>query len=372
MNQETMETKNKVENKCPNCGSKLVFLPNTSSVKCVSCGSTFNIESLGRGKLDSEETNLEEILEKLKNANNKEVARIIHCEDCGALINLNGKTISTSCPFCGSNKVIEENKEEFVTPINGVIPFVITENDVKTLFKTWINKKLMAPRKLKKGKLSPSFSAFYIPFYTFDSSTYSSYTAMRGDYYYVTRTYSSQNGTRTVRERRIKWTPVSGNLDLKFDDVLVNGTSNVLNQFVEQIKSFDFTKMEKYQEQFLLGYYAERPSIPLDAGFNSAKGFMMNDIKANCRKQIGGDEVSQLSVKTKFDDVTFKEIMAPLYNGTYEFNKKKYKFVVNGQTGQFAGRYPISPLKISLIVLLVLIFVAILFIFIFYPELVGG
>ncbi len=369
MEEENMNTiqEEYINSKCPNCGSELKFLPGTKKIKCVSCDSEFEIESLGTGKLDEEEVNYLETLNKLKNeVVTRQKQRTIHCQDCGGLIQLNEHSISVQCPFCGSNRVIEEDKESEVIKINGVVPFAISEQDVKKQFQTWVKKKFFAPSKFKKGRLQPSFSAFYIPFYTFDAATISNYTGYRGDYYYTTRTVRTKEGTRTVTERHTRWTYKSGQISLQFDDVLVNGTNNILNQYVSKIAYYDFTKMEKYQEKFLLGYYSEKPSITLPEGFENAKNIMTSEIKTACIQDIGGDTYSNLNFKTNYSNVTFKQIMAPIYNGHYSYNNKKYNFVCNGQNGKFAGKCPISALKITLVVLLVFLIIALIFALIYF------
>lgn len=361
-----MKTEEYIDSKCPNCGSTLVFVAGSRQTQCVSCDSTFDIESLGTGKLDHLETNYAETVSKLVNQNQKVAfQRVIHCEDCGGLINLNPHTISTECPFCGSKRVVEENKEEEIINIAGIIPFIITEKEVKENYKKWIKRKMFAPSKLKKGKISPKYSGVYIPFYTFDSETFSKYTAWRGDYYYTYRTVKTKNGTRTERVRHTRWTFRSGNININFDDLLIVGTNNPLNNYIRKIDDFNFTTMEVYQEQFMLGYYAEKPSISLENGFSNAKEEMKRQIRNACVRDIGGDTYRDLKFTTQYSNVTFKQIMAPIYNGYLSYNNKKFNFVCNGQTGKFSGKYPISPIKIVLFVLSILIVVILIIILIY-------
>ena len=363
---QRVKNENYIKNKCPNCGADLKFLPGTNKLKCSNCDSEFEINSLEQGKLDNEEIDYASTIKKLKNENvslNKE--RVIHCQDCGGLITLHAKTISTSCPFCGSSRVVVEDEQDEALKINGVVPFALTENDVYELFQKWLKKKFFVPRKIKKGKTKPSFEGFYIPFFTFDSNTSSLYTAYRGDYYYTTKTVKTSNGTRTVTERHTRWTYVSGKIDEEFDDVLVCGTSNALNSYIYKINNYDFTKMEKYQESFLLGYYSERSSISLESGFDEAKNIMCNRIRSLCVSDIGGDTYRSLNFKTNYKDVTFKQIMAPIYNGHYIYNKKRYNFICNGQNGNFTGKSPVSPVKVailSIFILIILVFIAYLII----------
>ena len=109
-----------------------------------------------------------------------------------------------------------------------------------------------APSNFKRGKKSPTYNAFYIPFWTYDSNTKSTYTAMRGDYYYVTVRVMVNGKSQTRRERRIRWTPVSGRCDINFDDVLVRGTSNILNKHVDNIKNYDLKKLINLMKNFCL------------------------------------------------------------------------------------------------------------------------
>ena len=55
----------------------------------------------------------------------------------------------------------------------------------------------------------------YVPFWTFDSMTYTHYTGERGDDYWETETYTETNAqgqteTKTRQVRKTRWTPVAG------------------------------------------------------------------------------------------------------------------------------------------------------------------
>lgn len=360
------EEKEYINSKCPNCGSELKFLPGTNKIKCISCDSTFDIDSLGSGKLDEEEVDLSSTLKELEESKiNKEIIKTIHCQDCGGLILLNDQSLSLTCPFCGSHRVILQDEENEIIKIAGVIPFQIDEKQIQEDFKKWIKKHFFAPKSFKNGRIIPTFTAFYIPFYTFDANTVSPYSGYRGDYYYTTRTVGSGNSRHTVTERHTRWSKRSGIIKHNFDDVLISGNSSPLSKYIVRISHYDFEKMEKYQEKFLLGYYSEKSSLSLKDGFNQAKSKMMDEIKYLCIREIGGDTYSNLNFKTTFSNVTFKQIMAPIYNGYYPYKNKNYNFVVNGQSGKFSGSYPISALKITLLVLLILLFLVLFFIIIF-------
>ena len=189
---------------------------------------------------------------------------------------------------------------------------------------------------------------------------------MRGDYYYVTRTIRSGNSTRFVRERRIRWTPVAGNLNEFFDDVVIRGTQNVLDDYIGKVAFYNLKESQKYDEKYLLGYQAEKSSINLEEGFERARNVMARNIRTHIIKKIGGDTVSSLNIKTKYDHVTFKQMLCPLYNGFYQIAQKKYHFVINGQNGKFYGKYPKSAMKISILIFVILLLITGIVLFFLY------
>ena len=143
---------------------------------------------------------------------------------------------------------------------------------------------------------------------------------------------------------------------------LTVGTNNLLDnielfKYIDKVKNFDFTDMEKYQEQFLLGYYAERPTLPLDKGYDQAQSEMKVIIKRRCIDQIGGDTYKDFHFDPTFHDVTFKQIMAPIYNGHYTYKNKNYPFVCNAQNGQFSGKSPKSVVKVGILVLIIVLII---------------
>ena len=65
----------------------------------------------------------------------------------------------------------------------------MTNNRIKIndILKTWVNGFWFAPDNLKKAILSAdNINGVYIPFWTFDTETYTDYKGERGDAYYET------------------------------------------------------------------------------------------------------------------------------------------------------------------------------------------
>ena len=73
---------------------------------------------------------------------------------------------------------------------------------------------------------------------------------------------------------------------------------------------------------------------------------MDNYITQLIKKDIGGDEQRIYSVNTKYNDITFKHVLLPIWISAYRFKNKVYRFLINGRTGEVQGERPWSVWKI--------------------------
>jgi hypothetical protein len=70
-----------------------------------------------------------------------------------------------------------------------------------------------------------------------------------------------------------------------------------------------------------------------------------------CRSQVPGDTHRNLEVDCRFVEQKFKHILVPIWVLSYQYSGKTYQVLVNGVTGEIAGKYPISHLKVALTVI---------------------
>jgi len=157
--------------------------------------------------------------------------------------------------------------------------------------------------------------------------------------------------TRTVRERRVRWSPARGRVARAFDDVLVLASKSLPKKFTDALAPWTLGDLKPYAPEFLSGFRAEAYTVELDDGFIEARQIMDRIIAQDIRRDIGGDEQRIHNVDTRVWDETFKHILLPVWVAAYKFRGKTYRFVVNGQTGAVQGERPYSPWKIALAVL---------------------
>ena len=59
----------------------------------------------------------------------------------------------------------------------------------------------------------------------------------------------------------------------------------------------------------------------------------------------------------------YKYVLLPIWIGKYQYNKKDFGFIVNGENGKVAGKYPVSAIKVVFTVLIILILI---FLFVYF------
>lgn len=351
---------------CKNCAAKLTFKPGTTSLKCEYCGAENEIEVQ---ETVVEELDFEKFISEQYNNIQQETVTTVACQACGAKTTFNPNVVSDMCPFCGS--VLVAKKPETTTYLRPslLIPFVIDHKKAFANFQTWLRKLWWAPSNLKKYAVQKEkLKGLYIPFWTYDSQTFSKYSGQRGDNYQTTETYTAtENGqsvTKTRTVTKIRWTFVSGNISHFFDDVLVCASKSLPVKYIDRLEPWDYKQMVNYEEKFLSGFVTETYQVDMKEGFGTAKGKMEHVIRDLVRKDIGGDHQRITTLNINYNDIKFKHILLPIWVSAYRYKDKVYRFLVNGQTGEVQGERPYSWLKITAAILLAIgICVALYYIF---------
>lgn len=365
MEEEVLKETIQKQATCKNCAAKLTYKPGTTNLKCEYCGAENEIEV---DETVEVELDFEKFISTEFNNIQKEEITTVACESCGAKTTFDPNVVSEFCPFCGSVLVSKKTKTESHFRPSLLLPFAIETKAAFTNFQTWIKKLWWAPNDLKKYAVQQEkLKGLYIPYWTYDSQTYSRYTGQRGDNYQTTETYTTtENGksvTKTRTVTKIRWSYASGNVSHLFDDVLVCASTSLPLKYIERLPPWDLTKMVNYDERFLSGFRTESYQTDVKEGFVSAKGKMEEHIRTLVCKDIGGDHQRISTLNISYDNITFKHILLPIFVSAYRYKNKVYRFLVNGQTGKVQGERPYSWIKISLAILVGLAIIAALIYF---------
>lgn len=337
---------------CDSCGADLRFAPGQTQLVCVHCGHVQSIAAANpwSKSRDLAELDLEQALRNELPGSAMEEVRTRSCPSCGAVVEFDGATHATECPFCATPVVADTGSQRLIKP-QALVPFALTEAEARSAMTRWLGRLWFAPSGLvdyaRKGR---AMSGMYVPFWTFDAQTRSRYRGQRGDYYYETRTVTVQvkgrSEQRQQQVRHTRWSPASGAVARSFDDVLVMASGSLPQPLGDALTPWDLEALVPYQPDYLAGFQAEGYTVPLADGHGVARARMAEVIQGDVRQDIGGDEQRVDAVETAHSRETFKHILLPIWIAAYKFNGKSYRFLVNGQTGEVQGERPWSVWKI--------------------------
>ncbi|MGL4598279.1 MAG: hypothetical protein ACRCYO_12155 [Bacteroidia bacterium] len=346
--EKTHDVEKKV--KCHDCGALLRFDPGVSSLSCEYCGAKNDITEEMK-PVQVEEIDFETFINNaVAQADTMDVATV-KCDNCGASTSLRPNVTSDACPFCDTPLIIRGGSVSHIIRPKYMLPFSIDKKKSLELFSDWIHKLWFAPNALKKTAKNDRLRGLYIPYWTYDSQTVTNYSGMRGTHYYVTETYTVNGQTQTRSVRRTSWSPASGTVYGKFDDVLINASNSLPEKYVNELEPWDLHQLTGFNEQFISGFVSEQYQLDVKAAFEKAKERMEPPIRTLIRSDIGGDEQQILNMDTAYNAVTFKHILLPIWLSAYKYNNKVYRFMINGRTGEVQGERPYSAWKITFLVL---------------------
>jgi len=349
--------------KCRGCGAALYFIPGTKHLKCDYCGNA-ETELPITHPSDVQAVDFDDFVAETRHVETERRQELITCNNCGSKTTFDKNVTAQQCGFCATPLVIElATNENYIKP-HYILPFAISKDIAILNLQQWIKGLWFAPNDLKRRVNSSSTSplkGIYLPYWLYDSSTYTEYTGRRGDYYYENESYTErvngQDKVKTRRVRRTAWSSVSGDVCLDFKDISVTASRSLPKKSLDALEPWAISKLQNFDERFISGFSAESFKVKPDEGFKEAKELMESKIRNAIRKDIGGDEQQISSASIEYNEIGIKYTLLPVWVSSFKYNKRVYQFLVNASTGEVIGKRPYSAAKIILLIVVILIII---------------
>ena len=239
----------------------------------------------------------------------------------------------------------------------GVIPFQVTDKQASGLFRSWIKKKWFCPKLAKESAKAKNFKGVYLPYWTFDASTSSSY---KGEYGKDKR----KKGPDGKDVLETDWYRVKGTYEEAFDDELVCATTNHNQSMLLGLEPYRTAENKVYKPEYIAGFYAERYALGIREAWEAAKESIRLKLKSNIEREIlrrnHADQVRNLKIDTTYGNMTYKYLLLPVWISSYKYKDKIYQFMVNGQTGKVSGKAPVSVPKVVITIAGVILIIALI------------
>jgi hypothetical protein len=346
---------------CPACGASAEWNPGRQKLVCPFCG-TESPHEIDREQGKAVEVDLVKALRELPDEARGWQAdrRSVQCQSCRAVMVFEAARVGQNCEFCGSPALVDYREIRSPVTPQGLLPFRVDEHRVRDDLRRWWKGKWLAPSRLARAALVDTIRSLYIPYWTFDAQVRCPWTAQAGHTYYVTVPGRDSKGRPVMRrERRIRWVPAAGVVDHFFDDEPVPGTRGLPLDLLRGIEPFPTKEVVGYDTAFLAGHVVEHYQVVLLDAAQQALEQMRARLITLCARQIPGDTYRDLQIHPDYTGRTFKHVLVPVWRLSYTHGPRTYQVLVNGYTGDIAGKYPYSWWKIAGLVLLALIVVAV-------------
>lgn len=350
-----VDTKEETDKKCPCCGGIMDFDPAVGNLHCPYCDHIEEI--LKEGEVDASAEEKEFLkAEKIGNCNWGVETKMVLCKACGGEMVYDALQIAGECPYCGSNQVMEAKGEDTLAP-DGVCVFKIDAGEAVKKFKSWIKKRWFCPKEAKESAKPKEIKGLYLPYWTFDTNTETQYSAEYGIYRHKK---NSKGETITVTD----WHSCKGTYHETIDDQPVCATTRHGQDILNGLQPFHTEDNKVYRPEYIAGFVSERYSIGLKDAWETAKSLIKGRLERNIKRKIEKDyhanTVRSLRVKTSYTKIKYKYLLLPVWMAHFKYKDKIYQFMVNGQTGKVSGKIPISPAKVAISVVGVLLLLALM------------
>jgi len=243
---------------------------------------------------------------------------------------------------------VQAHAERQIKP-RGVVPFALEPTKAQDLFRSWIAGRWFAPNALKQTvKQAQGVRGVYVPCWTFDAETTSSYTGQRGINRTVTTMRRNAEGRMMpVTHIKTDWYSASGRVFVQFDDELVLASHSIPKHLANVLEGWDTSRLVPASDDYVAGFTVEAYQVGLEDAFTEAKERFARAIDGAVRSDIGGHQQRVHSVSTRYGAIHFKHLLLPVWIASYKFREKSFRVVVNGQTGRVQGDRPWSAWKIA-------------------------
>lgn len=334
-----------VDFKCPQCGAATAFSAADGGLTCTHCGYYEPPAKPVEGKRAAE---YEFTLETLERAAHGwgEARNEIECQSCGAIVTLPVEALTSTCAFCGSNRVIQRTASQDMLRPRHLVPFKVEPGACQPLTHQWLQSSWMAPSGLKQLSRLAEFTGIYLPYWTFDAVTNANWRAEVGH----TRTRRHHNGKEWREHTEIEWRWETGHVRLEIDDLQVEGTERLSQVLLERLKGFDLSQLAPYDPKYLAGLQAKAYDIPLEKAWETARQKMRDQTRQACIAQASTSHVRNFSMDLDFSEELWRYILLPVYMASYRYQENTYQVMVNGQSGAVSGQCPVDWNKVWLVV----------------------
>jgi hypothetical protein len=271
--------------------------------------------------------------------------RLFTCSQCGASTVVEPGRTSEQCPFCGANALLAAAEDREMLAPQGILPMRRPAATIAADLARWLKQGFFVPDDLAHVARDRRLRPVYVPCWSFNAT--------------VNARWKARVAVGSGRSRRWEWR--TGERIFFYTHHLQPGTRSLPEDLLRKAEPFDMQLVREYQPAFLAGWTAGSYDVSLAQASLEGREAMLKDAAKQLQfKAAPGHDISELSVtSSEFTGMTFQLVLLPVWLGDYQYQKRRYRVLVNGQTGEVAGDRPTDWVKVALVALAGLIVVGV-------------
>lgn len=283
----------------------------------------------------------------------------LSCGQCGATLVFEGVR-SQNCPYCASPNFVERPAVAERPDPTFVVTFTGDDKVARRHLDAWLkSRSLFSDGRIKRARVE-ALRAVYLPAYLYSAVSVSDYSAMIGEDYQETETYTttdSEGNTRTETRTvtRTEHRALAGRYRGYVADVVVSASAGLSNTELEAVEPFDLKQLRRFSPALVAGWITEEYSRGADECMQLSRGEASGQIGSRLGPFMPGDRYSDLSFKTTVQWESMEPVLVPVWvlAVRYRDDKPPLRVVMNGQSGKVTGDVPLSIWKILITIAVV-------------------
>ena len=130
---------------------------------------------------------------------------------------------------------------------------------------------------------------------------------------------------------------------MAFEKIPVDASEKMDDSYMDSLEPFDYRELTEFGTAYLSGFLADRFDVSAKDSAPRASRRVKQSLEDGLRSTVHGyASVTTRSTDIHTSDSQVKYAMLPVYILNTKYKDKPYFFAMNGQTGKFVGKLPIS------------------------------
>lgn len=309
-----------VQYPCPSCGASLAYDIDSGRMLCEHCGTSCEVMDVA-GKGDGEEY------------------KVYHCNSCGAEMITDDNTAATICAFCATPNLMEARLEGKWKPTR-LIPFRISREKAKELFRSWTRKGIFTPNAFRSQSMLDGVVGMYIPFWLYDISAE---VRIRAN---CTKIHKRTLGDwiETITEHYDVYREVKSS----FDKIPADASTRMPDSAMDALEPYQQENLQTFYMPYLAGFQADKYDLDASELEARVKDKVQKTVIQEAMGTINGYSTTRVAnQEIRMDTYDEEYVLLPVWMLTYRYKDKAYTLAMNGQTGKLIGTLPASRMKMA-------------------------